>query len=339
MALEDLEVWVCKFCEEKFSDNDDRLLVCERCEKPVCLPCTDGVSVEEYSVLSRAGTQCHWYCKDCDKAAVAAVRTDNIIEQRCGFYINILSAEVEEKFKEVSVALNGIQTRMSLMCEKQSSCVDRDTLDTRLSALQKQIDEVKESQKNKPLFSHVVKKNGEGSLAVGGEEEKAHVINDSAREIEDRESRKNKLIWFGVPEHASDDVEVRKKADAQFVAELGKKVYDFQGEVFKTVVRLGKKGDKPRPLLTVVSSADMISKILREAKAIRQHADYAGISVKRDMTPLERAEQRKLVSLRNQKREEAETNATGEWFIIRKGKVVNVSRRTTPTTGAKTDGE
>jgi hypothetical protein len=45
------------------------------------------------------------------------------------------------------------------------------------------------------------------------------------------------------------------------------------------------------------------------------------------MTPLEREEMRKLVKLRNQKREETAQGKTGEIWVIRGGRVVNVARR------------
>lgn len=308
----DIEVWQCKYCKDDFSDDDDKLLVCERCDERTCLPCTQGVTEEEYEVLARMGTQCHWYCRECDRAAMEAVKADNLIEQR----IKAMNEQHESRFCNIERTVTDMQSRLTKMAEGQK------TEKLKLSDIQRQLDEVKEKQKSKPLFSQVVQGGGESEVI-----EKAHVIQDSVKEVENRENRKNKLVWFGVPEKESDDPEMRKKTDLSFMTKLGEKVFKFENGVFKNAVRLGKKGGKDRPLLTVMDKSERVGEILRGARSIRNHDDYKSVCVKRDMTPLEREEQRRLVTARNQKREEAEKNQTGEWFIIRKGKVVNVTRR------------
>ena len=69
--------------------------------------------------------------------------------------------------------------------------------------------------------------------------------------------------------------------------------------------------------------------MLRSGRRLRDHEDtrFQAISVKKDMTFLEREEMRKLVSLRNQKRAETETHGGDEVWVIRRNKVVNVARR------------
>ena len=58
--------------------------------------------------------------------------------------------------------------------------------------------------------------------------------------MEDRENRKDKLVWFGIKESDSEDVEVRKQTDFAFVTQLGEKVFGFKEPgTFKNVKRLG----------------------------------------------------------------------------------------------------
>lgn len=281
-------------------------------------------------MLNKKGSTLHWFCNHCEAQALTAVKTDNLIREKCCSlfkdFRGQICAEFASKFTEIDSKFKVMQTQLERMDERRSVGTD-DTLDTRLTELQKQMDEVKEKQKFR-LFSHVVR-GGEGKsdVEVEAAEQSAHVVQLSAREMEDRKSRETKLVWFGIPEKDSEDVEVRKKADLSFVTELGQKVFKFEKGVFKNAVRLGKRAGKDRPLLTVVDTSDRVGEILRGARTFRSQQEYSNISVKKDMTPLEREEQRRLVSVRNQKREEAEKNETGEWFIIRKGRVVNVTRR------------
>ena len=98
---------------------------------------------------------------------------------------------------------------------------------------------------------------------------------------------------------------------------------------YQNARRLGKKGDKPRPLLITYDSPEAASTILKQAKALgkEENKQYKGIAVKKDMTPLEREEYKKLIQLRNQKREEATANKTGEIWVIHGTKVVDIARR------------
>ena len=49
--------------------------------------------------------------------------------------------------------------------------------------------------------------------------------------------------------------------------------------------------------------------------------------MKKDCTPLERTEMKRLMEERNKKREETKTTGGNENWIIRQGKVVNVTRK------------
>jgi hypothetical protein len=186
--------------------------------------------------------------------------------------------------------------------------------------------EKKQAESKPKTFSEAVQNNVPETET---KDVKRQVIEDSAREIEDREGRKDKLVWFGVPESDATDGEARKKDDLSFMKKMGGKVFDIKQEgVFQNAARLGRKGDNCRPLLTTLDSGKRVGEFLKKARELRAEGneEYKDISVKRDMTPLERGEMRKLIKLRNEKREQATQEGTGENWVIRKGRVVNVTR-------------
>jgi hypothetical protein len=169
-------------------------------------------------------------------------------------------------------------------------------------------------------------------VGQGGEESRAvtdKIIQDSAREMEDRDNRKNNLIWFGVPESGSNDLEERKEDDRRYILNLGKNILELNSLEVKSAKRLGRKGDNARPLLTTMGSTPQVYSVLKQARAFSddKNKDFNHISVKKDMTPLERKDQRKLVIIRNQKREESKDKGTDEVWVIRNGKVIDIARK------------
>ena len=236
----------------------------------------------------------------------------------------MLTFELDSKFSQIDNKFSEMQKKLTEVVEKQQKMTGA-VVDNKLEEMQKKLLNFEEQQK-KMLFSEVVKQQN----TVSNTEDQKSVIENSAKEIQDRESRKDNLVWFGIPESASEEAEVRKQDDLTFVSQLGEKVFGFKDpEVFKKARRLGQKGDKPRPLLTTVDSSVRVSEVLRQAKELGQekHKEYKQVSVKKDMTPLEREEQRRLVQLRNQKRDESQKNGSGDIWVIRRGKVINVARK------------
>ena len=77
------ESWKCKVCSTDFTDENDHVVECERCELYVCQTCLkiDDVQYAAYSLPNL-----HYFCDDCDLAAVAAVKTDADIDAKIKAY-------------------------------------------------------------------------------------------------------------------------------------------------------------------------------------------------------------------------------------------------------------
>ena len=158
--------------------------------------------------------------------------------------------------------------------------------------------------------------------------------NESVKELEDRELRKNNVVFFGVQESTETDPEVRKAEDKKKAEDIVRNGLECTAEIIQTY-RLGAKksgassADKgPRPLLVKVLDTQQAQETLKLGRKLREHKDkkFHNISIKKDMTFLEREEMRKLVSLRNQKREESHAQGGKEIWVIRRHKVINIAR-------------
>lgn len=319
---ENEESWICKYCKKEFSDDSDKLVVCERCEMKVCLACTNGtVTDADYELLSRPDCSLHWFCALCDQSAMSAVKSDNLIETKCRQYSENMKNELKAE----------LQKQLGLFSNRL------DEMEKKMSDFQKNVPESQEAVKEQ--YSEIVKKVAqfEKNLEAVDKsdrtktENETHVIRDSAQEIDERSRRKNNLIWFGIPEDNSEQAEDRIKADKTKVDDILKSVFDVKdsGAVAKAR-RLGaKKGGTPRPLLTTMDSSDRVSEVLKNARQLghQENTQYKNVAVKKDQTPLEREEHRRLVMLRNSKREESQQKGTQEVWVIRKGKIVDISKR------------
>lgn len=254
----------------------------------------------EYKMLARPDV--HWFCPGCITPALTAVKTDKAIEDRCREFLN----KFEDRLVSVENSL-----------ESKASKQDVASISQSLKAMDQKIQQ----------------------LAAAKEPTQITNVEDSVKEIKDRDSRKTNIVWFGIPESVSEEATTRKQEDIDGVKELCDSVLEVSVEI-KQAKRLGKKADKSRPLLVTLENADQVSNVLKNSRKMSEHSNerIKKVSVKRDMTPLEREQFRKLVKLRNQKREEAERKGEDAQWVIRQNKVVNVTRQRPSTAPVEQGG-
>jgi len=122
-----------------------------------------------------------------------------------------------------------------------------------------------------------------------------------AAEQWDKESRRNNLILYKVPERTQPRAEDRNEADIDFCIELFDNALHVgvSNEDFIHVFRLGKRGDDTAPtrhLLIQFASYTFKNLILESlSKLIHAEQKYNNVIVAHDMTKTEREECRKLV--------------------------------------------
>ena len=137
-------------------------------------------------------------------------------------------------------------------------------------------------------------------------------VAESAREMRERETRKNNLIIFKVPMCEAEDLKTRIDEDKKFVDKLWKEGLEVEEEVqVAKINRLGKKEDKDRPIRVVFQKAGTAASLLSKAKKLKGKAQFQDISVAGDKTPLEREERKKLMMERDRRQADSDIKEEG----------------------------
>lgn len=139
--------------------------------------------------------------------------------------------------------------------------------------------------------------------------------------MQDAEARKNNLMIFGLRE--SDDIspEKRKQSDIRRIERLASEInVDFSEP--QSVIRLGRVGDKPRPVKIIGLSSNTRDSMLRSAHRVRAIDKSLGLDrvyIKPDLTLKQQLTERNIRAEFRSRRDK------GESVRIRNGKVIAVS--------------
>lgn len=184
---------------------------------------------------------------------------------------------------------------------------DKDaSLSSDYEALRKAIDDVaikidKLSSSESDLQRHITTA---GQQLLNVSNSPSSVATNIVKELEDKERRKNNLIFYNVPEPPTPSW----KADSDFVVNLCKATYDFEIQVVKAF-RLGKKTtNKCRPLLIRLNDDELKSKILTKSYLLRSISPYEEIYISTDKTKAEQAKHKLLVEELKARRAKGEAN-------------------------------
>lgn len=275
----------CKTCKTVFTGEEDQLIECERCEKWECIACS-SLSDDEYKLLNSSPVSIHWYCIVCNGQAVSAVKSDNLIEEKCKAYFESVRGEIAQVKNELDNKITEVNTQL---WDEIKTLKER--LDTHDKEVEKKID-------NKLSTS--------ADLGI--------------KEMSEREGRKLNMILFNVPESKSEDGEERKKHDTDMLNKI-QAVIGNKANLTK-VVRIGAKKEQNRPLRVAASSLQEHRDILRSAKKLQGNDDWKEVYISKDMTPLERDQWRALVNERKEKQTQSEATGDLTRWVIRSGKVI-----------------
>lgn len=147
-------------------------------------------------------------------------------------------------------------------------------------------------------------------------------VREAIDEIQDIDTRKKSVITFGVPE-VDDEVpnESRRSQERKNLKEIFDHV-DVDGEDIVSCFRIGRRGNKPRPLKVKLKTQETKERLLLNARQLRtfRHDNWENrIFIKPDLTRRQQAIAKEL-------REEVRIrNLNGENLIIRNEKIVSRS--------------
>ena len=180
-----------------------------------------------------------------------------------------------------------------------------------LKQVHEEIQEIKETIKNQDNSINV----STSSAAKQG-----------VQEMSDREFRKLNLVIFNIPESPEEEKEKQDEHDKDHLDSI-KEVLQVTIP-FAKATRLGhRKPSYTRPVRITLRNEDDKTAIFKGASNLKNHVKYGGISIAKDLTPLEREEMRVLVKMKQDKNREAEDNGDSAKWVIRNGKLIDISRK------------
>ena len=134
-------------------------------------------------------------------------------------------------------------------------------------------------------------------------------VETMVEECREREKRRNNMIVFNLEESQDENEDV---------ASMKNILKSIEAVVpLVKLVRLGKKGDRSRPLRITTGSEEEKTRVLRAAAKLRK-TKYKNIYISSDLTPLERERRRKLVVEMKEKNRQAEdkTYVIRGWHVV-----------------------
>jgi hypothetical protein len=170
------------------------------------------------------------------------------------------------------------------------------SLSNELSSLRKELIEERAQRKNTEKLEKMEMKNHNVVIA--------EVASESSRELLDRERRKCNLVWFGIPESTASETTERVMADNKYVVDCCSKALSTPVDI-ASCKRLRSKNaaaNTCRPLLVTVKDPAQVLSVLKAAKKLGETVEFKSVFVKKDSTPLERADFRKKWQERNRRR-------------------------------------
>ena len=284
-----------------------RALNCDKCGSVWnCAQCMD-MTADAYDTLvelsgTASGSSLRWFCGACEH---------HIFEPATP------AQPVEGSMDEIKLLLQALMDKFDSIDSKLKEKADVDEM----RRLEERVEKLEQS---------VVKleKSAGGEKKEATSTETGHgksLVETSVNELKERDRRRENIIVFNIPESSCEDSDDRKKQDVERVLSVLETELKIKASV-SSPTRLGRRNDngKPRPLRLKVESEMAKNEILKVAKnlAIAKEDDTRKIYISRDMTPLEREQDKELRKELAEKRKEAlDKGEQGRW-IIRRGRVM-----------------
>jgi len=298
----------CKSCLNNIR-SCEKAFMCEACKHWYHLKCV-GVSTKLYEILQTdEGKHFHWFCDDCDSVVMMelcniAVRCDKIESELMNEQLLNNDQRVTRVEAAMSAKVDEIDRKMAKMdCElnKVKMKVDNQLVTNKndIGNISTKVTESIQGQEGQ--WCDVVKRQVDVTLekVTDNIQEVRNSLSETraqAAEQWDKESRRNNLILYNVPESTQPRAEDRNKADIDFCIQLFNRTnalhVGVSNEDLIQVFRLGKRGDDiapTRPLLIQFASYTFKNFILESLSKLK-HAEqkYKNVIVAHDMTKTER---------------------------------------------------
>jgi len=301
----------CVVCNAPATEN---VMECVWCEARLHAKCAK-ISDEQCILIGNASRNVVFLCTSCLEVLPEAFRSYDIyslVDSRVSSVEKAISEAHTSTFQGLKAELATLQSITSNLATKVKD------LYIQSKTLQEQLQAASCDLTNKSTSSPSVLE-----AAPSTSESSASTFLTVAKELDDRERRKNNVIVYNLPETSTSE-------DEKWFSDLCKTVFDLGVKITK-VLRLGKPSeDRIRPLLIVLDDLNQKEFIVSHSHYLRRHPQYKNIYVSTDMTKFQRQKHKKLVQELKKRRERGERN-----LMILNGEIV-LRRYRKPTIGSNT---
>ena len=269
----------CNSCKVIVKDGD-KAVQCDGCNLWYHGKCGD-IKADLYNVLqnfdgAKLGTTIHWYCPSCR----------NKVE-------NLLQEMRDMKEKQVAMESELAEVRRSVEKLQKDAVEIKEVIDVKEEIKQIRAEGVE--MRKSWAEAAATGTNGAGIIIMPQVPEGEARVSGTERNIQmkitealERDKRKNNLVFMGIPE--ADDGDEKNEIIDKIVKEL------MGGELCRVNVgeRIGKKGNKPRPVRVGVEDSKKRNTLLSKARGLKEIDGLDKFFICPDLTRQQQAEDKQL---------------------------------------------
>jgi len=319
-AKEDVK---CGICVKNVGDKEPGIQ-CELCEKWWHTSCVK-ISDDVYKVLGKI-PNLHWFCELCNSGAQKILANLTRVSEKVDQFeldLRISNADIKklgDRMDKVDMEIiklhegvNNVSTKMSHLVGMEQRVVDF------REVMRQQLEDDLEKNLNQNVKKQVDESLEKMSGDLQGVKTSLQETMTQAVEQREKELRRNNIVIYRVPESDADRREDRNKDDVKFCLELFNIALHsgVDEEDVTSVLRLGRPGEAPRPLLVQLTSYTIKNRIMQNLGRLRNaDSKYKSIVIAHDMTVQERAECKRLVE---EAKDMASQDTSGEYLYRVRG--------------------
>ena len=327
----------CGKCGKEVKEKDCGVQ-CDCCIKWFHIKC-EGVGKELYQILKEGDNGVKWYCGNCkslvDNLMVEVRKLKEEMElgkKEMQNKLDIMGAVVERVRKESCVKDDLEEIRKEMLELRGDMTSKKEFIELRKGVekmkkdvvVKGEMDEVKKEviglKKDKTgvdlgtevrkTFVKIMAEEKQKEEDEGKSKAKERDMEMKMKEVLEREKRRLNVVVMGLPEESEEEDR----------AKIGTIVNSLIEEVqikFLVLGRIGKKGEKPRPLRVKFENLEDKRRVLGRARNLKKTEGLDKVYVVPDLTKMQQDEDKKLRSEVKRLRENGETNVK-----ISKGAVI-----------------
>lgn len=179
------------------------------------------------------------------------------------------------------------------------------TLKEIISAQQKEIDEIKKQYlKREDMENHIQKMENK-------------CMEENIDEYMERKEKRENIVVFGLKESNKPTINEKIEDDLKAIEKIKKDIgCEGTGEILK-VFRIGKKSERPRPIVVKCDSRNTWRDILTNSKKLREIAIFENVHIQPQLTKKQLLAEKELKNELRMRKEKGEKNLS-----IKNGKII-----------------